>query len=408
LVAAFSLLLALPAKAGSPRGKTTGLSTRRSSAEPAGGATGQGLFQAGTANEAIKSLPWLPEDYQKVVQLYVSGGRPGALATLGNWSEARLRGQIELFKDAVVTIRSCAACPARVVFAHFPVRAAILLHADREIQQYLVLPVSEQVSPCGTGPQATIIEHLAGILLLIDPGASDFLKPFYLGMARQAQWSHCFSESQDWAHAGLKRFPRDASLLMALAIATETGPFFTLGPAPTTLDAPPSVARQRVAAAVALRGEWESARRAFEDVIAVAPDLVEAHLRLGRILWRLGRPEAARASFETVLSRPVEASLRYLAHLFLGRVLEDGRQWSEAEQHYKTALSMQPRSETATVALSHVRFLQGDSESARAILREGLEAGRHRTEFDPWLPYHITQTPDGEAILAELRQAIRP
>ncbi len=66
------------------------------------------------------------------------------------------------------------------------------------------------------------------------------------------------------------------------------------------------------------------------------------------------------------------------------------------------------RYQTAAVALSQIRFLQGDTESARAVLREGIEAARRRNDFDPWVPFLITQTPDGERILAELRRAVRP
>ena len=116
--------------------------------------------------------------------------------------------------------------------ARFPLRAAILLHADREIQEQFSPPISEQLSRCGVGQQALMVEHLVTLLILVDPGASVFLKRFYLGMARHAQWTHCFVEAQRWAHAGLKSFPRDAPLRMALGIASETGAFFTLAPAP--------------------------------------------------------------------------------------------------------------------------------------------------------------------------------
>jgi len=357
---------------------------------------------------AAQTVPILSTEYTEMVRLYASGARASALALLGSWTERRIREHREGLSEAVGSIRRCPACPTRLAFSKFPVRAALLLHADLELQDQFAEPVSEQESRCGTGPHAAIVDHLAVIHLLIDPQAQDFLQPLYLGMARHAEWSHCLPQSQQWARAGLRLFPKDIPLLMALGIATESSAFFTLAPAPRTLDLPPSVGRQRDASAANLRGQWEDARRAFEDVVAVSPDHVEARLRLGRILWRLGRLDAARTRLEAVLGSFAEARLQYLAHLFLGRVLEDNRQWPEAEEHYRVAMSMQPLSETAAVALSHVRFLQGDAESARAILRDGLEAARRRTEFDPWVPYLITQTPDGERILAELRQAVRP
>jgi tetratricopeptide (TPR) repeat protein len=143
-------------------------------------------------------------------------------------------------------------------------------------------------------------------------------------------------------------------------------------------------------------------------VLVVSPDHAEARLRLGRVLWRLGKSDEARACFDKVLAKAGEARIQYLAHLFLGRVLEDSREWTAAEEHYRIALSLQPVSHVAAVALSHVRFLQGDLESARETLDKGLEAAKARTEFDPWVPYLITQTPTGQRILAELRQRMRP
>jgi len=343
-----------------------------------------------------------------MVRTYASGQHAAALGQLGGWTDDQVRQRSSELSDAVVSIRKCPACPTRLAYSRFPLKAAILLHADRELQEQFAAPVSEQLTPCGIGAHATILEHLSAILLLIDPDADAFLKPVYLAMARQAQWSHCHAQSLLWARAGLKWFPKDGPLLMAVGIATETSAFFTLAPAPRTLTAPSSVQRLRDAAATSLRAQWENARRAFEDTLAAAPDLTEARLRLGRVLWRLGRPDEARICLEAVLATPAEATIQYLAHLFLGRVLEDNKKWPEAEEHYLTALALQPGSETAAVALSHIRFLQGDTEASRRILVEGLDAAKRRNDFDPWVPYLITQTPDGEKILAEFRETVRP
>ncbi len=357
---------------------------------------------------AAQQVPALPEDYVSMVRLYASGEEASALALLGRWSEARIRKHVEELSDAVVSIRKCPACPTRPAFSHFPLRAALLLHVDRELLDQFSPPVSEHVAQCGIGDQAKIIDHLTAILLLIDPEAGAFLRPLYLAIAQQAQWSHCFNESQGWARAGLRFLPRDVPLKMAAAVAAETGAFFVLPPAPGSVGLPPSVARRRDAEDARIRGLWEAARLAFEDVLTVSPDHSEARLRLGRVLWRLQKADEARACFEKILSKAGEPAVQYLAHLFLGRVLEDKGAWSGAEEHYRVALSIQPASETAAVALSQVRFLQGDYESAREILAAGIEAARHRTDFDPWVPYLIVQSPVGEQILAGLREGLRP
>ena len=343
-----------------------------------------------------------------MTRLYAEGDRAAALAGLSEWPEQRIKKHLDALSDSVVSVRKCPSCPTRMAFSRFPIRAALLLHAELEIQQQFAPPLSEQLSQCGMGLHSTAIEHLAAILQLLDPQAGDFLKPFYLALAHQAQWSHCFTQSQLWARAGLKRFPKAELLLMALGVATETGAFFTVAPAPRTLDMPASAARERDTRAVQIRDAWNDARQAFEDALAASPKLHEARLRLGRVLWRLGKPEPARAALEGVLADFADARLQYLAHLFLGRVLEDAGQRADAETHYRAALAMQPRSPVAAVAVSHIRFLQGDPDSAREILRAGMETARRRTALDPWMTHLITQTPDGETIFAELRRGLQP
>ncbi|MEO8360017.1 MAG: tetratricopeptide repeat protein, partial [Vicinamibacteria bacterium] len=328
---------------------------------------------------------------------------PGALALLGNWTDAQTRAQIDRLKAAVVTIRSCAACVERQAFARFPLRAAILLHADREIQQSFHTPISEQVASCGAGRNADMVEHLAAILVLIDPNAGGFLRSFYLGMADQAEWSHCFEQSQTWARAGLKTYGSDAPLRMALGIAAEAGAFFTLTPAPQSPGGGAAMARQAGAIRARIRELQEDARQAFDRAVTADPQLTQARLRLGRMQWRLGQAENARASLEMVLAKTDDADLQYLAHLFLGRVLEDKGKLAEAEQHYRAAVGLQPLSETSAVALSHALYLRGDFEGARQALATGLEAAPKRVAYDPWVSYLVTQTNQGNVILAKLR-----
>jgi len=355
---------------------------------------------------AAQSVPVLSAEYAEMVRLYAAGDSTAALAYLRAWPESRVREHNDGLKDAVVSIRKCPGCPTRLAFSRFPVRAALLLHADLETQQQLSPPESEQIPVCGSGPQAMAVEHLAAILLLIDPDAGSFVKRAYLGMAGQAMWSHCFGEAGGWARSGLRHFPRDPLLLLAEGVAFEARSFFTMAPAPATMGLTPATLRRREALKAELRDLGEKARQSFEQALSADPNLVEARLRLGRVQWRLGREEPARAALEEVLAKHAEAPQQYLAHLFLGRILEDRGELAAAEEHYRVALAMQPLSEIAAVAVSHARLLQGDVEGARDRLRAGLEAVRARRDFDPWMSYLLPQTPGGEAIMAELRESI--
>ena len=358
-----------------------------------------------TVTAAAQGVEALPDDYRDLVRLYASGDRATALFQLGGWSEERVRKHNSNLSEAVVSIRKNPGGPTRIAFTKLPLRQALLLHLDREIQAEFSLHESEQAPVCGSGLQAIAVEHLASILLLVDPDSGPFVKRAYLGMSGQAMWFHCFPEAAAWARSGLKRFPKEAPLLLAEGVAMEARAYFTMAPSPVTMGLTPSTLRKRDALNGELRFLRDRARSSFEAALSADPGLVEARLRLGRVLWRQGRLDQAKAAFETMLGQPADAPQQYLAQLFLGRVLEDRGEFVPAEEHYRIALAHQPLSEIAALAISHARFLQGDPEGARQALRSGLLAARRRMENDPWVPYMLPQTPEGEAILAELRQS---
>lgn len=339
--------------------------------------------------------------FEDIVDLYLAGDETQALARLAAWSKFEVRAHVVKLMKAERPRGSHA-------LSNPQIRAALLLHARREIQENLHPPRGEQVIRCDTGLHAQAVAHLSTTLVLVDHKAGDFLRPFYLAMARQALWSHCLVESRSWAQAGLKLFPKDGPLLMSVGISYEADAFFTPAPAPRTPGLLPSIFQQRATEALRLKDILDTARGEYAAAVATEPGLLEARLRLGRVLWRLGQPEAARPHFEAVVSGSTNVDLRYLAHLFLGQIHEDRSQWPEAEQQYRQALDLQPGSQRAAVALSHMRFVQGDTGSARDSLTASLESVRPGAGVDPWVSYLVIQSPEGEAMLAELGRGLRP
>lgn len=346
-------------------------------------------------------------EYLNLVTRYASAEPAEAVLALKDWSEERLRCDLDNLQAAAVAVSRCRGkCEDRVVFEKFPVRGALLLHAQREILEQFGAPVAEQAVTCSTGPQAQNVERLATILLLVDPDARAFLSRFYVAMTRRAQWSHCIPQAEQWARTGLKRFPKDGPLLMTLGIVLETTAFLTLVPAPRAAIQGAQAVRQFESQTAKLGALWERARRTFEDALAADPKLHEARLRLGRVLWRLDRPEPARACFEEVLSKSDDKVLLYLAHLFLGRIHEDQGRLSEAEKQYEAALAVRSTSDAAAVALSHVRLVMGDTGGAREAMEFGLNQLRVRVEGDPFKNYPMTHTREGQAALDALRKGL--
>ena len=356
-------------------------------------------------SQPLKSLP---ADYVAIVEAYAAGDRAEALVRLASWTGDRESDEARALKDVVVALRRCAGCPEKSAFGRLPLKAALLLHGEREVQQQFDPPVSEQVARCGTGTHGEIVEHLAAILSLIDPMAEEFLRPFYLGMAQHAQWAHCFAESREWAERGLRRFPRDGRLLLAEGVSYETEAFFTLAPAPVKDDLPSALLRRRDALLFHLKETREKALRAFEAARRSLPEEGEPRLRAGRVAFWLGRTEAARGLFVDLVQGAFDPSSQYLARLFLGRIEEDAGRPGDAEAHYREALRLRPESQTAAIALSHLLLSRGEKPEARQVLLEGLSAVRFRKTFDPWVTYAITQTPEGAATFDRLREGIRP
>jgi hypothetical protein len=335
-------------------------------------------------------------EYEQVLKLYTAGQHAAAVAEIGTWPEPQLRSYIGSLRHLLNGFGHSPVSQARRIFSGFPVRAALLLHTDREMLDQFRRPHSEQPPGCGIGLQSYVVELLAKILLILDPKDDPFVRRVYLAFARHARWSHCVDTSRQWASMGLAVLPKDADLLMALGIALESRAFFTLAPSPDS-------GRNLVMGNWLL---WDQARSVFETALAANPDSDEARVRLGRVLWRFGRLDSSVPLFEAVLGKSTDPTLRYLAHLFLGRVLEDKGDLILAEKHYRSAQEIEPQSITTAVALSVARFLDGDLESARGVLLEGMEAVRRRTTHDPWAAYEVTQTPDGETLLADLRKLV--
>jgi len=345
--------------------------------------------------------------YLDLVTRYISSDPAPSIAALGRVDAERLRCDLDNLYAAALAVSRChGTCDDRLVFERFPVRGAILLHAAREIVDQFAAPVSEQSVTCSTGPQAQAVERLASILVLVDPEANAFLSRFYLSMTRRAHWSHCIPQAEQWARTGLKRLPRDGPLLTSLGIVLETTAFLTLVPSPHSGALGPEAIRQFEAQTTRLSALWERARRAFDDALAADPNQHEARLRLGRVQWRLHRPEPARACFEEVLRKSDDAVLLYLAHLFLGRIQEDQDRFAEAEKEYQAALLIQPTSEAAAMAISHARLMMGDEDGAREFAALDLEQVRRRTDGDPYKNYPMTHTRQGQSGLDELRKAL--
>jgi tetratricopeptide (TPR) repeat protein len=151
--------------------------------------------------------------------------------------------------------------------------------------------------------------------------------------------------------------------------------------------------------------ELEEAEKDFKQSAALAPDLAEARLRLGRVLMRRGDLDGATRELRGALAHAVQDQIRYLAWLFLGLVDVDRGDLEGAEQSYLEALRLFPRAQTVKVAMSELAYLKGRDGDAAAQIVALLQSF---VREDPWWGYLLGDSWHFEARLAGMRaEALR-
>ncbi|MBX7185572.1 MAG: tetratricopeptide repeat protein [Vicinamibacteria bacterium] len=359
------------------------------------------VASAGTA--AAQSMTARETAYWDVVTRYATGNRKDAVATIGGWSEKDLDRILKSVQGLEKAARRCEACEDRARFDALPLRAAILLHAERDrMDRVARMQENGGAAECAISANGRMSADLLGPAAL-QPGGARFASRFYAVFAQHLRSALCFLTSRNWAEAGLKLAPRDAMLLFVDGLASET--IGVTGFVEPTLRSERDWRGRQTAGYENLdpKREFSRAIDGFEKALAVDPHLSEARLRLGRVLSRMGRGPEARVSLKQAVEETSGAS-RYLAHLFLGQCLEDDGDLDGAIGQYSAAMALRPDSQIGAVALAHAHSLRGRSETAREVLEKMLPVAGRRQAADPYWSYAMGSPEDAEALIEDLRR----
>lgn len=87
-------------------------------------------------------------------------------------------------------------------------------------------------------------------------------------------------------------------------------------------------------------------------------------------LWLLGPYARLPHPFEAAPPLARTPQLQYLSHFLAARSLEVLQQPERAIGHYRRALDIVPGAESATIALSSLLFIRGESESSIALVND--------------------------------------
>ena len=101
--------------------------------------------------------------------------------------------------------------------------------------------------------------------------------------------------------------------------------------------------------------------------------LFDAHLRLGRVQYHLGKNDDALRNLAWVIDNATEAQHLCLAHLFSGRLYERGDHMEQALEHFGAAVEARADWQLAYIALSNSLHRSGDVEASRAVLKQALQ-----------------------------------
>lgn len=160
---------------------------------------------------------------------------------------------------------------------------------------------------------------------------------------------------------------------------------------------------------------WMDERRrasleyATTPLIELAEDPVvgaEARARLAQVHLKLGDFATARDEALAAAGTAREPDARYIGHVLAAQALQALGDLRAAESQFALALEARPHAQSATVGLAALRHLRGDGESAYGLVAASLD--ERPGDDDPWRLFLYGDYPRLPALLARLREAIRP
>jgi tetratricopeptide (TPR) repeat protein len=160
--------------------------------------------------------------------------------------------------------------------------------------------------------------------------------------------------------------------------------------------------------ALSSEGELRRAEAFLRRALEIAPDAVEARIRLGHVLGALGDPAGSARELERALQETTEPTLVYFGAMFLGDAEQALGRREQAQAAYERALALFPEAQSVHLALGQLARRFDDRPSALAAM-ERLSAlvGRGASRHDPWWAYHQGTLESDEALLHALRGALR-
>lgn len=157
------------------------------------------------------------------------------------------------------------------------------------------------------------------------------------------------------------------------------------------------------------QGHFRRAESLLRRALAADPGLIEARLRLGRVLGQQDRYEAALSELAQVVAAPPDRRLGYYAHLFIGEATQALGRLDEAQAAYRTAIELYPHTQSARIGLGAALRAAGDRSAAITAILPTLSepVGSRDASDDPWWNYYDGDAANLTALMDRLRAPFR-
>ena len=396
----------------------------------------------------VKALTTLLRDRKAAAFLFADGGRTIAVsyppslmqrmrrlacASAGRLAEIdclALRASLELSEPMRRLAEHAVADRARTGEDNYILRRAAIFHADVEMLAPTAAPAAapSRQTPV-LGPKQIRVDTSDGVSLdvrevgihwelgrtVIDlvipkgaerpqPGRDPMVRDWYRASAAWMQ----HVESHDTQHIdhGRNIFPADPEILFLSGTLHETYARPEIQSAVHAAVVPTGFSLDILSPRVELR----RAESFFREALARAPDMAEAHLRLGRVLGLQGQHANALAELRRALpSLDGDDELVYDGELFAGAEEEAVGNYDAAREAYARAQALFPGAQSPLLALSQLARRRGDRPAALGAIQQVFDLPPPGAEErdDPWWRYHKAQARSAEAWIEALRAPYR-
>ncbi len=326
--------------------------------------------------------------YLAVAAAYGSADHAAALREIREWPPAVIRAAVRDLRGRSRQLRSVSTSPGEIAFG--TVEAAVLMHAEAGLLSLEALNREEAAGHLGasvalyqwsrdaaaeaqnSGREATTARFGPTPGLEIRPRID--VRDFSVALAAAALAAGSPTTAHPFAERARRIAPLDPEVQLVYGCVAE-------GLAEEQL------LRQRGSEAAAWR---DQAAVALLDALALDEGLLEARLRLGRLLIVQGRSIEAESIIDEVEAHARDDRLRYLARLFLGRLAERQGRHDEAARAYTRALEAWPDSQAARLALGRAVERSSGPAAALPLVAASLAASRRLDRAaDPWWFYRF-------------------